>query len=142
MRPPCNGERRKMKKLGKQRKTGRGFPIINFKDHYGAPCSLQASSLAIYDQPGTSAVWLGCDDAQPKVLASEAAKCNIETQETSGSVPYPIPEEVSLTTRMHLDRGQVEALIGHLQAWLDSGIGEFEQQRHSLGRKKKKTVVK
>jgi len=114
-----------MKRLGKQKRTGRGFPMVEFKDYYDAPCSLQASSLAIYQQPGTSAIWLGCDDATPKVLASEAAKFGIETTETTGWVPYPIPEDVQLTTRMHLDRKQVKALIGHLQTWLDSKNGQF-----------------
>ena len=114
-----------MKILGKQKKSGRGFPLIEFKDHYGTPCSLQASSLALYEQPGISAIWLGCDDAQPRVLATKAASVGVETKETTGWVPYPIPEDVSLTTRMHLNRKQVEALIFHLQTWLDSETGQF-----------------
>lgn len=114
-----------MKRLGKQKKSGRGFPLVEFKDYYDNPCSLQASSLAIYQQPGTSAVWLGVDDAQPKVMASQAAAVGVETTETTGWVPYPLPPEVLLSTRMHLDRKQVEALIGHLQAWLDSDDGQF-----------------
>lgn len=114
-----------MKRLGKQKKTGRGFPLVEFKDYYGTPCSIQASSLAIYQQPGTSAIWLGCDDAKPIVLASKAAELGVKTTETTGWVPFPIPEDVSLTTRMHLDRKQVKALIGHLQTWLDSDDGQF-----------------
>ena len=114
-----------MKTLGKQKRSGRGFPLVEFKDYYDTPCSLQASSLALYQQPGISAIWLGCDDADPKVLASEAAKFGIETAETTGWVPYPIPEGVQLTTRMHLDRKRVKALIAHLQAWLDSDRGQF-----------------
>lgn len=114
-----------MKRLGKQKKSGRGFPLVEFKDFYDIPCSIQASSLAIYEQPGTSAIWLGCDGAQPKVLASEAAKFGVETDQKTGWVEYPIPEGVLMTTRMHLDRKQVKALIGHLQTWLDSDKGEF-----------------
>ena len=114
-----------MKRLGKQRRSGRGFPLVEFKDYYGAPCSIQASSLAIYQQPGTSAIWLGVDDAEPKVMASQAESVGVETTETTGWVPFPVPPEVSLNTRMHLDRKQVEALIGHLQAWLDSDDGQF-----------------
>lgn len=110
-----------MKRLGKQKKTGRGFPVVEFRDYYDTPCSLQCSSLALYQEPGTSAIWLGPDDAQPKVMASQAATFGVETTETTGWVPYPIPNEVSLTTRMHLDRKQVKALIGHLQTWLDTG---------------------
>lgn len=99
-----------MKRLGKQKKTGRGFPLVEFKDYYGTPCSIQVSSLAIYQQPGTSAIWLGCDDAKPIVLASKAAELGVETTETTGWVPFPIPADVSLTTRMHLDRKQVKAV--------------------------------
>lgn len=109
-----------MKKLGKQKKTARGFALIEFKDHYNVPCSLQASSLAKYTKPGTSAIWLGCDDAQPKIMASKALSFGVMTKETTGWVPYPIPKDVLLTTRMHLDRKQVSALIGHLQRWLDT----------------------
>ena len=54
--------------LGAVEPTSRGFERIDFKDHYGVGCSLQASSLAIYATPGTSAVWLGCNDANPRVL--------------------------------------------------------------------------
>lgn len=92
---------------------------MNFKDHYGVPCSLQASSLAIYCKPGTSAVWLGCDDAQPKIMASDAARLGIKTDAPCGWIPYPIPDEVLLSTRMHLNREQVAGLIAHLQSWLD-----------------------
>ena len=41
------------------RKTDRGFEVIDFNDQYGEECSLQQSSLAIYQPPGTSAVWFG-----------------------------------------------------------------------------------
>lgn len=98
-----------------------GWKTVPFKDHYGHACSLQQSSLAIYQQPGISAVWLGPNDAEPKVMAREAARVGVKTTETTGWVPYPIPEQVSLYTRMHLNRKQVAALIRHLQAWLDNG---------------------
>lgn len=44
----------------------------------------------------------------------------VDTAERTGWVPYPIPPGVSMTTRMHLDREQVAALILHLQSWLDN----------------------
>lgn len=47
------------KGLGRVKRTARGFQWIEFTDYYGEQCSLQASSLAIYDKPGTSAIWLG-----------------------------------------------------------------------------------
>ena len=50
---------KKHKILGKTEHTYRGFEFIGFKDRYDTPCSLQASSLADYEQPGISAVWLG-----------------------------------------------------------------------------------
>ncbi len=83
--------------LGKLDHTSRGFELIEFKDHYGEPCSLQASSLAIYEKPGTSAIWLGCEEAKNHHVTGEA-----------------------LSPRMHLNREQVAALIAHLQSWLDN----------------------
>jgi hypothetical protein len=109
------------KTLGRVRKTQRGFETVQFKDHYGHSCSVQQSSLAIYRSPGTSALWIGPNDAEPKVMARLAGSVGVQTQVAEGWVPYPIPEEVSLYTRMHLNRRQVAALIGHLQSWLDTG---------------------
>lgn len=43
-------------------RTERGFEIINFKDHYGVSCSIQQSSLAEYEPPGTSAIWFGVSE--------------------------------------------------------------------------------
>jgi hypothetical protein len=106
--------------LGAVDHTARGFEIINFSDCYGVKCSLQASSLAEYEKPGTSAIWLGVQDASPIVMASDAAKVGVETKETCGWVPYPVPEQVQMTTRMHLKREQVAALIQHLQSWMDN----------------------
>ena len=107
--------------LGPVGKTHRGFGIIEFKDRYDAPCSLQMSSIADNPEPGTSAVWLGVDDANPKCLWSDAKKLGVKTNQKCGWVPYAIPPEVSLTTRMHLSRDQVAALIVNLQSWLDTG---------------------
>lgn len=108
--------------LGHVTRTNRGFEIIEFQDHYHVPCSLQASSLALFEAPGTSAIWMGPNDASPKVLAAYASRVGVETTEQTGWVPYDkIPTEVSLNTRAHLDRAQVAALISHLQNWLDHG---------------------
>lgn len=108
-------------------KTQRGFELIEFKDCYDTPCSLQQSSVSYdddLDRPGTSAVWLGTDDAMPKVMWRDAAAVGVETKATEGWVPYPIPEQVSLRTRMHLNREQVKELVAHLQAWLEEGSFE------------------
>lgn len=47
------------KPLGEIKKTERGFELIQFVDRYGEPCTLQQSSLADFEPPGSSAVWLG-----------------------------------------------------------------------------------
>ena len=39
--------------------TSRGFEFIEFKDLSGNPCSLQQSSFAGCQDPGTSAIWVG-----------------------------------------------------------------------------------
>lgn len=46
----------------KERATERGFDLIEFPDYYGQPSSIQASSLALYEQPGTSALWIGAGE--------------------------------------------------------------------------------
>ena len=43
----------------KVERTHRGFQIVRFEDRDGETCSLQQSSLANYEPPGSSAVWLG-----------------------------------------------------------------------------------
>ena len=112
--------------LGEVKPTARGFERIDFLDAYGVECSLQQSS-AIDDtergvgNPGSSFVWLGPNNGEPKVLASEAAAVGVNTTETIGWVPYPIPKEVSIATRAHLNREQVAELIEVLQRWLDTG---------------------
>ncbi len=49
----------KTKPLGPVTRTNRGFELIEFLDCYDDKGSLQASSLAVYVKPGTSAIWLG-----------------------------------------------------------------------------------
>ena len=107
--------------IGKVGKTTRGFEIVKFRDRYGVACSVQASSLALRLTPGTGAIWLGCDDPDPRVMASKASGLGIQTTETTGWVPFLLPEEVLLNTRAHLDRRQVRALMVTLQRWLDTG---------------------
>jgi hypothetical protein len=41
--------------------TERGFQLIRFKDRYNKNCSIQQSSAADFEPPGTSALWLGID---------------------------------------------------------------------------------
>lgn len=93
-----------------QKKTDRGFSISNFKDLYGMECSLQKSSLATQD-----AIWLGVSDCKPKIMASKLK------QGGTGWVDYPIPEDVLLSTRMHLSREQVQELLPYLVKFVETG---------------------
>ena len=97
-------------------KTQRGFALGEFLDMYGTHCSIQKSSLATAD-----AIWLGVDDPEPKIMASQAKALGVESPETTGWVSYPIPPEVLLNTRMHLSREQVAELIPALQHFVDTG---------------------
>lgn len=109
-------DQRSLHSLGKPVATGRGFSRIEFYDDYGAECSLQQSSNG-----ERNCLWLGVDDAKPQVLAQEAHLAGVKTNETTGWVPFPIPDQVFLSTRMHLNERQVKALIATLQGWLDTG---------------------
>lgn len=114
--------------LGKYRETGRGFGLVEFSDVYGCKCSLQQSSAIDHDEhslykPGSSFVWLGVNDPDPKVLKSQAETLGLTLPpgEVSGWMPYPIPKEVFISTRMHLNREQVKGLVERLQQWLATG---------------------
>ena len=114
--------------LGEYKKTGRGFALIEFTDAYGYRCSLQQSSAIgddddAMDNPGSSFVWLGVDDGKPQVMKSQAKALGLTLPpgEVSGWMPYPIPEEVQISTRMHLNREQVAGLVERLQRWLETG---------------------
>jgi len=96
--------------------TDRGFPYAEFTDRYGHTCSIQKSSLATED-----CIWLGVNNASPKVLASRAAEVGLDPLETTGWVPYPIPSHVSLITRMHLSRENVRQLLPLLERFVETG---------------------
>lgn len=91
-------------------KTNRGFDFTNFTDRNGVECSIQKSSLAFEDT-----IWFGVQKANPQILASKLQPG------LTGWVKYPIPEGVSFTTRMHLSREQVSAIIPVLQKFVDTG---------------------
>lgn len=90
--------------------TERGFAIVQFNDQYGTKCSLQKSSLATEDS-----VWLGVDDPEPKILASKMIQNGI------GWMPFPIPDGVHLTTRMHLNRDQAREIAEALLVFANTG---------------------
>jgi len=91
----------------KTTKTERGFDISNFIDSNGVACSLQKSSAAQDDF-----VWLGCDGPNPQIFVPNG---NPSWRE------YPLPAEVLCTTRMHLSREQVSALLPSLQRFVETG---------------------
>jgi len=88
------------------RKTGRGFLIGEFRDGNGEQCSIQESSVATEPY-----LWLGCDDPNPKYFPGDG----------TGWHPYPLPENVQCSTRMHLTQEQAAALIPLLQRFVDQG---------------------
>jgi hypothetical protein len=101
--------------------THRGFALIEFTDLYGAECSIQKSSLAT-----DHCIWFGVNEADPKIMAS------MTPQGGTGWVPYEIPKEVSLNTRMHLSRKQVKQILPILQAFVETGelphVGDGERE--------------
>lgn len=118
---------------GQVGKNARGFPIVRFVDSYGVTYNVTASSVIgdyedAYQRPGTSAVWLGVDNVEAIVMAHEAAKYGVQTKETTGWVPYPIPDGVMLKSSLHLNREQVAALVTRLQQWLADGSFSVEDQ--------------
>lgn len=58
--------------LGEVQKTDRGFQIIRFEDRNEQKCSLQMSSVVDFQQPGTSAVWLGVGNARMHISFDQA----------------------------------------------------------------------
>lgn len=97
-------------------RTGRGFPILRFTDFYHKACTLQSSSLATEE-----CVWLGVNEAEPKIMCSDAARLGIPTTRQTGWMEYVLPEQVSMTTRMHLTREQAGELAKQLQVFADTG---------------------
>lgn len=127
-----------MKKLiGEAGVTNRGFDKVVFEDVYESKCSLQESSLAVCeDDDGNVSdplgwLWLGIEDANPQVMKSQAFDVGLRIPDgpLTGFMPYPIPKQVHLTTRMHLGEEQVRALIARLELWLETGriVSEEEQ---------------
>lgn len=96
--------------------TERGFPIAEFKDKYNHECSIQQSS--IMDEP---CIWLGINNAEPQIMASQAKKFGLIPTKNTGWVPFPIHEDVLLSTRMHLNIDQVKALLPLLQRFVETG---------------------
>lgn len=107
------------KLLPKINYTDRGFGIVSFVDRYKSKCSLQESSIAT-----DACVWLGVVDANPMVLAQDAirlGRLDLTGDKTTGWVKFPVPEEVSFTTRMHLTQNMVADLLPLLENFVKTG---------------------
>lgn len=102
--------------LGKLGQTENGFAKVEFEDRYGLKCKIQQSSLA-----SESCIWLGVVDPKPQVMCAEATKVGLTPASDSGWQPYHIPEQVLVTTNMHLTREQVAGLVERLNSWLLTG---------------------
>jgi len=100
----------------KQTITDRGFEYIDFEDSYNNNCSIQKSSLADEDT-----IWFGINNIEPKIMAQDAKKVGIKTEQEVGWIEYPIPKEVFINTRMHLNQEQVKELIPILQKFVETG---------------------
>ncbi len=122
-------KRPKLVPLGDEKETARGFSLITFKDAYGASCSIQESSACPCENDDGTVdnplgwIWLGIDDADPKIMKTKARELGMALPpgECTGWMPYPLSEDVLLTTRMHLNETQVRGLVARLQQWLDKG---------------------
>lgn len=94
----------------KKRITARGFDISEFIDRYDTKCTLQKSSLATED-----CIWIGIDKAEPQIMASKTKEGG------TGWVKYEIPEDVFISTRMHLTRKMVLNLLPNLMKFVITG---------------------
>ena len=101
--------------------TSRGFQYIEFSDQKGQVCSIQESSLYY------PCVWIGLNDASPMIMASKAQANGIPTKETTGWINYPIPDDVSISTRMHLDKRMLRKFIDTLEEYY-SEMPDFEEE--------------
>ena len=101
----------------------RGFDYCEFHDLYKQRCSLQKSSIATED-----CIWLGVDDANPKIMVSDAKRLGLPIYATkendngkAGWTKFDVPEEVLLSTRMHLTREQVKQMLPVLKCFVETG---------------------
>jgi hypothetical protein len=101
--------------------TCRGFMRGEFEDANGEKCSIQKSSACCREEEEGEYIWLGNNDANPMVMAFHAASVGVSTTETTGWVPYPVPEEVLMHTRMHLSQRQVKELLPLLRHFVKTG---------------------
>lgn len=101
--------------------TNRGFALINFEDTKGNKCSIQKSSLVDDDY-----MWLGISKPSHSIMVSDASKVGIDIsnrtgEELHGWMDYPIPDEVFVDSRMHLNKQQAKELVKVLKVFIRKG---------------------
>jgi hypothetical protein len=115
--------------IGESSRTNRGFEKVVFKDEYGKACYIQESSRAVCENDDGTVddplgwIWMGIENAEPKIMKRDALKLGMPLPpgEVTGWTSFPIPDEVLLTTQMHLNEKQVRGLIARLNIWLETG---------------------
>lgn len=83
--------------------TNRGFDLMNFTDRSGHECSLQKSSTE-------DCIRLGVNDGDPRHLIPGMGWVKIE-----------LPDDILITTRMHLTREMVKELLPYLERFAETG---------------------
>lgn len=86
--------------------TERGFDRADFVDCNGHECSIQKSSAAEQDL-----LWLGVNEPNPMQFPGNG----------TGWHPYPLPENVQCTTRMHLTQDNAAELWPLLKKFSETG---------------------
>ena len=108
-----------MKKI-KIKTSERGFQRAEFLDYYKTKCSIQKSSLA-----DRQCIWFGTHEIKPLIMSSDAIRLGLRErtfdENDNGWVDFEIPKEVAISTRMHLDRKQVQKLLPILQHFVETG---------------------
>jgi hypothetical protein len=127
--------------FGVSAKTERGFDLVKFRDEYGKECSLQISSRAVCENEDRTVdnplgwIWLGLDNAAPIIRKTKARDLGMTLPpgDVCGWMPYPVPEDVLMHTRMYLNEAQVRGLIVRLQTWLDTGSLHIPNKMNNAG---------
>ena len=102
-------------------KTLRGFEVQHFLDDYGLDCSIQESSAV---EPH---LWFGVHRPFLKIEWWNAKKYGMEVAKESGWYDYPIPDEVLIESRMHLNQEQAKDLAKKLMFFAKHGYLEEER---------------
>lgn len=106
-----------------------GYGEIRFTDNYGNECNIQASSACMEE-----AIWVGIINPNPIIKAQDAIKMGLRlppnteknplTGEYCGWIPFPVPNEVLIHSRMNLTREQARNIGKLLLKFADEGFNK------------------